>query len=146
MRRIFTCLRRGKIVCFLVDQKTNEGIASPFFGRDAMTTPAPAALALKLNAILQPVSIRRVKGANFEVGFPPALAFAATGDHERDIANLTAAINEQIERQVRKDPAQWLWIHRRWPAARDALQIAQGKRRNRIGDASVAQESSLRTP
>src|SRR5262249_29646620 len=36
MRRIFTCLRRGKPVCFLVDQKTNEGIPSPYFGRDAM--------------------------------------------------------------------------------------------------------------
>jgi KDO2-lipid IV(A) lauroyltransferase len=131
MRLIFTRLRRGKIVCFLVDQKTNEGIASPFFGRDAMTTPAPAALALKLNAILQPVSIRRLKGANFEVSFPPAITFSPSGDHDRDIADLTAVINAQIEQQVRKDPAQWLWVHRRWPAERDAVQIAQGKRRSR---------------
>jgi KDO2-lipid IV(A) lauroyltransferase len=128
MRRIFTCLRRGKPVCFLVDQKTNEGIPAPFFGRDAMTTPAPAALALKLDAVLQPVSIRRIKGARFEVGFPPPIAFEASGDQERDVERLTAAINAHIEEQVRKNPSQWLWVHRRWPTQRDSAQMAQGKR------------------
>jgi KDO2-lipid IV(A) lauroyltransferase len=128
MRRIFTNLRRGKIVCFLVDQKTNEGIGSPFFGRDAMTTPAPAALALKLDAILQPVSIRRTKGARFEVGFPPPIAFTPSGDQDADVAGLTAAINAHIEEQVRKEPSQWLWVHRRWPTARDVEQMEQSKR------------------
>lgn len=127
MRRIFTCLRRNKIVCFLVDQKTNEGIAAPFFGRDAMTTPAPAALALKLNAIIQPVSIRRLKGAHFEVDFPPPLSFHASDDHDRDIAQLTADINAHIEEQVRKEPSQWLWVHRRWPTGRQQDAIP-GKR------------------
>ena len=46
-RPMLAQLRAGKMLCMLVDQKLREGIAVPFFGRDAMTTPAPAALALK---------------------------------------------------------------------------------------------------
>ncbi len=140
MRRIFTCLRRGKPVCFLVDQKTNEGIPVPFFGRDAMTTPAPAALALRLDAILQPVSIRRTGGAHFEVGFPPPIVFTPTGEQERDVERLTAAINDHIEQQVRKDPSQWLWVHRRWPGERDKAQMAQGKRAQGLAGAAVRVE------
>ncbi len=48
VKRIFALLRGGKAILLLADQKTNEGIPAPFFDRDAMTTPAPAALALKL--------------------------------------------------------------------------------------------------
>jgi KDO2-lipid IV(A) lauroyltransferase len=135
MRRIFTCLRRGKPVCFLVDQKTNEGIPSPFFGRMAMTTPAPAGLALKLGAVLQPVSIRRTGGAHFEVGFPPPIAFESTGDNQRDVETLTAAINAYIEEQVRKEPSQWLWVHRRWPTPRDQKPMSEGKRAGQTLDA-----------
>src|SRR5580698_2412066 len=42
-RPMLAHLRSGKALCILVDQKLREGIAVPFFGRDAMTTPAPAA-------------------------------------------------------------------------------------------------------
>jgi KDO2-lipid IV(A) lauroyltransferase len=140
MRRIFTALRRGKPVCFLVDQKTNEGIPSPFFGRDAMTTPAPAALALKLDAILQPVSLRRTGGAHFEIGYPPAITYTPTGDQDRDIAQLTAVINAHIEEQVRKEPSQWLWVHRRWPTPRDKVQMEAGKRAQALGGAGVRVE------
>ena len=66
-RRIFTLLRRGKAILMLVDQKTGEGVPAPFFGRDAMTTPAPASLALKLGAILLPASAERIGGAHFHV-------------------------------------------------------------------------------
>jgi KDO2-lipid IV(A) lauroyltransferase len=52
-------LRGGKAILLLVDQKTNEGVPAPFFGRDAMTTPAPAALALKLGALILPASNER---------------------------------------------------------------------------------------
>jgi KDO2-lipid IV(A) lauroyltransferase len=125
VRRIFTLLRAGKMVSMLVDQKTNEGIAVPFFGRDAMTTPVPAALALKLDTNVILVSNRRLKGAHFEVTVHPPLAFTPSGDYDRDVHDLTAAITRGIEDIVRADPGQWLWIHRRWPTARDA---AKGKR------------------
>jgi KDO2-lipid IV(A) lauroyltransferase len=47
----------------LVDQKMNDGIAVPFFGRDAMTAPALARLAFRFDATVVPVRILRLKGA-----------------------------------------------------------------------------------
>ena len=41
-RRAITALRQGRRLGMLIDQKMNDGIAVPFFGRDAMTAPAPA--------------------------------------------------------------------------------------------------------
>jgi KDO2-lipid IV(A) lauroyltransferase len=119
VRRIFTLLRGGKAILLLADQKTNEGIAVPFFGRDAMTTPAPAALALKLKVPVIFASNKRIGGARFAVTVYPPLTFAPSGDDDADMRAMTAAINLRLEEMIRADPAQWLWIHRRWPTARD---------------------------
>lgn len=118
-RRIFTLLRGGKAILLLADQKTNEGIAVPFFGRDAMTTPAPAALALKLKVPMIFASNKRLGGARFAVTVYPPLDFTPSGDDDADMRAMTAAINLRLEEMVRTDPGQWLWIHRRWPTERD---------------------------
>jgi KDO2-lipid IV(A) lauroyltransferase len=119
-RKIFTFLRRGMAILMLVDQKTEQGVAAPFFGRDAMTTPAPAALALKLGAALLPASNERLGGARFRMTIHPPISFTPSGDHDADVVALTAKINEAIEACVRARPSQWLWIHRRWTTPRDA--------------------------
>jgi KDO2-lipid IV(A) lauroyltransferase len=113
-RRIFTILRKGDVVLLLADQRASEGIMVPFFGRDAQTTPAPAALALKLGCVLLPVSNQRLGGARFRVRLYPPLPLPETGDSGKDLIALTAAINDFIEERVRERPGQWLWIHRRW--------------------------------
>jgi KDO2-lipid IV(A) lauroyltransferase len=118
-RRMFAQLRGNKALYMLVDQKMREGIAVPFFGRDAMTTPAPAALALKLNVPILIAANRRTAGARFHVTIYAGPDFAPSGDEERDIRDLTAAITARIEDIVRADPGQWLWIHNRWPTPRD---------------------------
>jgi KDO2-lipid IV(A) lauroyltransferase len=128
-RRILTLLRKGKAILMLVDQKTEEGVPAPFFGRNAMTTPAPASLALKLGSILLPASAERIGGAHFRVRIHPPIEFTPSGDQERDVLALTAKINETIERIVRARPSQWLWIHRRWQTPRDAVKNLK-KRRN----------------
>jgi len=118
-RRIFTLLRGGKAILLLADQKTNEGIPVPFFGHDSMTTPAPAALALKLKVPMIFASNKRLGGARFAVTVYPPLEFTPSGDDDADMRAMTEAINLRLEEMVRADPGQWLWIHRRWPSARD---------------------------
>ena len=116
-KRIFVQLRSGKVIYMLADQKNNEGIAVPFFGRDAMTTPVPAALALKLGAtILFAASHRRGRSARFDIIVEPAIDFTPSGDEARDTRMLTEMITARIEKMIRAEPSQWLWIHRRWPA------------------------------
>jgi KDO2-lipid IV(A) lauroyltransferase len=136
-RRIFTLLRRGKAILMLVDQKTGEGVPAPFFGRDAMTTPAPASLALKLGAILLPASAERVGGAHFHVKIHKPIEFTPSGDYERDVLALTAKMNQAVETIVRARPSQWLWIHRRWPGPRDKIK----KKSQALGGSGVAAAS-----
>jgi KDO2-lipid IV(A) lauroyltransferase len=140
-RRIFTLLRAGKGIFLLVDQKTNEGVPAPFFGRDAMTTPAPAALALKLGALVVPAYNERLKGSRFRVTLHPPVEFTPTGDNERDTLALTVKINERIEELVRQRPSQWLWIHRRWPKPGDKPRTRRGLDAQALGGAGVRVES-----
>ncbi len=120
-RRIFTLLRRGKAIFLLADQKTNEGIPSPFFGLDAMTTPAPAGLVLRLGASMVAISNERVGGAYFRMHVYEPLQFVPSSDMDSDVQALTDMMNATLEKAVRLNPAQWLWIHRRWPGAKDQM-------------------------
>jgi len=141
-RRIFTMLRAGKAVLLLADQKTNEGLPVPFFGRVAMTTPAPAVFALKLGATVLPASNERLPGPRFRMTVHPPIEYAKSGDHDRDVFELTQKINDAIEACVRYRPSQWLWIHRRWPtSAADVPRSRRGLEAQSLGGSGVAVES-----
>ncbi|HEX4636053.1 MAG TPA: hypothetical protein VH189_07705 [Rhizomicrobium sp.] len=118
-RSMLAQLRGDKSLMMLVDQKLREGIAVPFFGRDAMTTPAPAALALKTGARIVIASNRRLPGARFHVTVHEVMDYVSCGDDAKDVEALTAAVTARLEKIIREDPGQWLWIHNRWPTARD---------------------------
>ena len=114
-RRLFSTLRRGEPVVMLIDQHLAEGIPAPLFGQPAMTTHAPATFADKLDLLVLPMSVRRIgTESRFEVVFEPALAAARSGDAGRDVLQLTTALNGFIEREVRRRPEHWLWMHRRF--------------------------------
>jgi Kdo2-lipid IVA lauroyltransferase/acyltransferase len=71
-RRAIAALRRGTHLALLADQKMNDGIPVPFFGRLAMTAPALAVLALRFDCEVLPLRVERVDGARFRVtAFPP---------------------------------------------------------------------------
>jgi KDO2-lipid IV(A) lauroyltransferase len=139
-RRIFSLLRHKNMVNLLVDQKTNEGLPVPFFGRIAMTTPAPAALALKTGAIILPLRNERLKGSRFRMTIHDPIEFTPTGDHDRDVLALTRKINDVMEEMVRARPSQWLWIHRRWPKAGDVPRSRRGLEAQALGGSGVGVE------
>jgi KDO2-lipid IV(A) lauroyltransferase len=114
-RQLIGIVRSGGHVAILVDQKLNDGIAVPFFGRMAMTAPAIAQLALKFDIPLVPVSCVRRQGARFEVTFHPPLDVPRTGDRAADTLAIMTKVNTMIEGWIRANPGQWLWLHRRWP-------------------------------
>ncbi len=113
--QIVKALKTGHSLALLVDQKLNDGIPAPFFGRDAMTTPAPAWLALRYDLPVFPISVERRGGAYFNVKVGEKIAYKKTGDTDHDVRMLTASISKAIEDEIRAAPGQWLWLHRRWP-------------------------------
>ena len=114
-RRAVAALRRGGHVSLLADQKLNEGIAVPFFGRPAMTAPALALLALRFDCAVLPARVERLKGARFRLTLYPSLDLPRTGDRDADVTALMMAVNATLEGWIRGCPEQWFWVHSRWP-------------------------------
>lgn len=113
-RQIISEIKQGNHIGMLVDQKMNDGIPIPFFGRDAMTAPALAQLALKYNIPVVPIHVVRSEGAKLTLVVSPPLDITKTGDHQADIVSLMTRVNQIIEGWVREHPSQWFWVHKRW--------------------------------
>jgi len=114
-RAAVTALRGGRPLALLVDQKMNDGIPAPFFGRMAMTAPAVIDLARKFKVPVYPVRIERLDGARFRVTVHPAFPVPSGPDRHADLAEGMTRVNALIESWIRERPGQWLWLHRRWP-------------------------------
>lgn len=114
-RKLTRCMKDGGHACMLVDQKMSDGIPVPFFGRDAMTAPALAQFAVKYDAPIVPVRVERLDGARFRMTFYPALEVEKTGNRHADVATIMKDVNATLESWIRERPAQWLWLHKRWP-------------------------------
>ncbi|MEO0982148.1 MAG: lysophospholipid acyltransferase family protein [Pseudomonadota bacterium] len=114
-REVMRALSNNRSVAFLNDQKFNGGLAVPFFGHDAMTAQGPSRLALKYNVPVVPVSTVRTGPARFRVTVHAPLKAQHSADEERDVRLMVEQITAFIERNVRAQPEQWFWMHRRWP-------------------------------
>lgn len=114
-RDLMRALSAGRAVALLNDQKFNQGLPVPFFGHIAMTAPGPSRLALKYGVPIVPVSTVRTGPARFRVTIHEPIAPEPTGETERDVEALVTEITDFIEAQVREEPGQWFWQHRRWP-------------------------------
>lgn len=114
---ILRVVRDKGFVAMLIDQKMNDGIAAPFFGRDAMTTSATAQLALKYDVPIVIMRNERLPNAHFKITVSPPFTFTPTDDRKADILALTTRLNAELEAQIRAKPEMWLWLHNRWPKA-----------------------------
>lgn len=114
-RLAVTALKEGRPIGLLADQKMNDGIAVPFFGRPAMTAPALAELARKFHAPIYPIRTERLDGARFRITVMAPFAVKETADRRADVAEGMRRVNAILEEWIRSKPAQWLWLHRRWP-------------------------------
>ncbi len=114
-RRALAALKQGRHIAMLVDQKMNDGIPVPFFGRDAMTAPALAKFALHFDCAVVPVRVDRLPHARFRITAEPPLSYRRTGDASRDELALMTQVNQVLERWIRERPDHWFWLHRRWP-------------------------------
>ena len=121
-REVMRALSKNRSVGLMNDQKFNQGLAIPFLGHEAMTAPGPSRLALKYNVPIVLMTTRRTGPARFDVTAHKPFLPEQTGDVEADVRACVEHITGLIEAEVRANPEQWFWQHRRWPkeAWRDA--------------------------
>jgi KDO2-lipid IV(A) lauroyltransferase len=106
-------LAAGRVVALLIDQDTRgAGVWVPFFGRPARTPAGAAVLALRARAECVSVFIERRPEGGHLVRFAPIVR--GEGRTRADIEALTARMTAAIEAQIRRNPIEWVWWHRRW--------------------------------
>lgn len=108
-------IREGKIVGILIDQSPREnGVPVTFFGRPCWATVAPAMAAVRAKAPIHPVAMTRDSAGRYTLEFLPAIEVKRSGDLRKDLVDAIQKCQDAIEGLVRKNPGQWLWMHRRW--------------------------------
>ena len=115
-RALMRALQQGESVALMNDQKFNGGVAAPLFGVMAHTAPGPSTYALRFGIPIMPMSVQRTgPGARFRIIVHDPIRLEDTGDRDADIEAGVRRINAFIEDRVRARPAEWFWVHRRWP-------------------------------
>ena len=108
-------VKQNQMIAMLIDQHERQGgVWVDFFGRKACTTSLAAILALKYDTVILPTFFYRGEPDFFELHFNEPFPLIRTGDYEADLVANTQQYVNHIEREIRKRPEDWLWMHRRW--------------------------------
>jgi len=108
-------LRNNELVFIPIDQNFGTaGVFVNFFGRQAATATGPIIFAQRTKAALLPCFIVRQDDDTHKIIFEPELALEAVGSSEETIQLNIQRLTDIIEKYIRKYPAEWGWVHRRW--------------------------------
>ena len=106
-------MNRGGVMLGLLADQSSLGLNAPFLGHDCHTGLAPAVIALRYNARLFTPICYRVAPAKWRIEFGEEIPTHENG-HPRSSADIMRDVNRAFEAAVRRDPANWFWVHRRW--------------------------------
>ena len=112
-KALLRAIRRGDAFFNLPDMDfgTRDAAFVPFFGVQAVTLLAPSRLARALDMIVQPVVAEMLPGGK---GYLVRYEAPWTDFPSDDPVADSARINRWIESEIRRNPAQYLWVHRRF--------------------------------
>ena len=104
----------GVMLGLLADQSAGtHGLRLPFFGHDCSTSAAPAVFALRYNCALCVGVCYRVGLARWRIEASEEIPTHLNG-HARPTEAIMRDVNNVFEAAVRRDPANWFWVHNRW--------------------------------
>ncbi len=108
-------LRDNEIVFIPIDQNFGTaGVFVEFFGRKAATATGPVVFAQRTKAALLPCFIVRQRDDTHRIIFEPAIQMREGKNAEETITFNIQRLTTIIETYIRKYPAEWGWVHRRW--------------------------------
>jgi KDO2-lipid IV(A) lauroyltransferase len=112
-KALMRAIRRGDAFFNLPDMDfgTRDAAFVPFFGVQAVTLLAPSRLARALDMIVQPVVAEMLPGGK---GYLVRYEAPWTDFPSDDPVADSARMNRWIESEIRRNPAQYLWVHRRF--------------------------------
>ena len=106
------------ILGLLADQHAGDnGMRIPFFGHECSTSAAPAIFAHRYGAALFTAICYRVDLAKWRIEIGDEIPTMVDGKPRSGEA-IMADVNRAYEVAVRRDPANWFWVHNRWKPVR----------------------------
>lgn len=131
VRGVLRTLKQNKVVWYAADQDYGRAhsVFAPFFGVPAALITATARIAKLSGAPVVPFfQTRREDGSGYDLKLLPPLENFPSGD---DVADATAT-NHVIEEEIRLQPAQYLWVHRRFKTRPEGMQRPYPPRKRRV--------------
>lgn len=116
VRHLLKLLKDGGVTGILPDQqpKRGDGEFAPFFGLPALTMTLLSRLAARTGATVLYAYCERVGDTGDEPAFELHIEPAAAAVSDPDPQVAAAALNADIERIARRDPAQYQWTYKRF--------------------------------
>lgn len=113
IRQMVRKLKQGEIVWFSPDQyvaASHGGINARYFDQPSLTTSGTARIvALTGAAVIPLVPTRHDDGRRYTFTFHPPLCLDAA-----NALKVTQQVNDQMEIDIRSQPEQYLWVHKRF--------------------------------
>ena len=113
VRGAMRSLKQGRILWYAPDQDygAQHSVFVPFFGNPAATITATSRFAsVNDSAVVFFRHYRNEDNSGYHLEFSPMLENYPSGDLEKD----ATFINEIVEAAIRKQPDQYLWLHKRF--------------------------------
>jgi KDO2-lipid IV(A) lauroyltransferase len=111
LKNLIRSLRKNHIFWYPADQDygPDNALFAPFFGHEAATLNTTARLAKMTGAAVFVLGHHRLNGA-----FKYELHVTQVKSDSADEYELTRQVNALLEQEIRRYPAQYMWVHRRF--------------------------------
>jgi KDO2-lipid IV(A) lauroyltransferase len=108
----------GLLLVLVADQSAGDGgLELPFLGYPCLASRAPAVMAMRYGCSLYVPICYRVGLGKWVIETGEAIPMEAHG-RRRSCDDITKDINAAMEVAVKRDPANWFWVHNRWKGRR----------------------------
>ena len=120
-------LRRGGLLLGLLSDHYagRGGVTCRFLGHPCSSSPASVVLAMRYKARLFTAVCYRVELARWRIDIGREIPLKK-GKKLRPVSEVTQEVQEALGDAVRRDPANWFWVHHRWRTVKPAPKSGPG--------------------
>jgi KDO2-lipid IV(A) lauroyltransferase len=118
-------MHKDNLILGLLADQSSRGMRGPFLGRDCDTGLSPAVFALRYHCELYTGFCFRVALAKWQLGLGDKIETHENGA-PRSSEDIMRDVNRSFEKAIRRDPANWFWVHRRWKGQSSAPKVEEG--------------------
>lgn len=131
VRGMLRALKRGRAVWYAPDQDygIKQGVFAPLFDQPAATVTGTSRFARVGRALVVPYTVTRLQGdGGYRLRVYSPIEEIPSGDELQD----AILVNQFVEARMRENPAQYMWVHRRFKTRPEgASNVYEGVRKKK---------------